>query len=287
MKIAVTGASGYLGHFVMNGLRHAGHDVLALSRQPFANHHHVEYELGDAPEICGMDAVVHCAFSHVPGKYRGGEGDDPEGFRLLNVDGSITLFKAAKAQGVRRLIFLSSRAVYGPKPAGTVLTEDTPCTPDTLYGEAKLEAEEALLAMADVGFQPTALRATGVYGAAYPQGWHKWRGLFEEFENGHPIEPRQGTEVHGHDMTAAINLLLTAPKAPRIANLSDILVDRHDVLREYADFAGLTLPLPARVDETFNVMDCTALRSIGWQPGGRKRLTEFLSGLRKSAPQGA
>lgn len=127
MKIAVTGASGYLGHFVLNGLKRAGHDVLALSRQPCSSHDHVEYQLGDAPDIAGMDAVVHCAFSHVPGKYRGGEGDDPDGFRMLNVDGSITLFQAAKAQGINRLVFLSSRAVYGPQDG--MLREDTPCAP--------------------------------------------------------------------------------------------------------------------------------------------------------------
>ncbi len=277
MKIAVTGASGYLGHFVLNGLKRAGHDVLALSRQPCSSHDHVEYQLGDAPDIAGMDAVVHCAFSHVPGKYRGGEGDDPDGFRMLNVDGSITLFQAAKAQGIDRLVFLSSRAVYGPRDG--ILREDTPCAPDTLYGQIKWEAEAALLGLADAGFHPTTLRATGIYGAAYPQGWHKWRGLFEDFEKGTTLAPRQGTEVHGDDMADAINLILTAKKPPKIANLSDILLDRRDLLAEYANLRGQTRPLPEPATETPNVMTCEVLRNMGWQPGGRARLTKFLSSL--------
>lgn len=278
MKIAVTGASGYLGHFVLNGLKRAGHDVLALSRQPCASHDHVEYQLGDAPDIAGMDAVVHCAFSHVPGKYRGGEGDDPDGFRMLNVDGSITLFKAAKAQGVDRMIFLSSRAVYGSGHDG-MLHEETQCAPDTLYGQIKWEAEAALFALADAGFHPTSLRATGIYGSAYPQGWHKWRGLFEEFENGADLPPRQGTEVHGDDMAEAINLILSAKKPPKIANLSDILLDRRDLLSEYAALRGANRPLPEAASETPNVMSCEVLKGMGWQPGGRERLTEFLQSL--------
>lgn len=279
MKIAVTGASGYLGHFVMNGLKRAGHDVLALSRQPCASHDHVEYQLGDAPDMAGVDAVVHCAFSHVPGKYRGGEGDDPEGFRMLNVDGSITLFKAAKAQGISRLIFLSSRAVYGTHPNGVTLAEHTPCAPDTLYGQVKWEAEVALLALADAGFHPTTLRATGIYGAAYPQGWHKWRGLFEEFEQGAELPPRQGTEVHGEDFADAVNLILGAAKPPQIANVSDILLDRRDLLAEYAALRSANRPLPNAAASTPNVMTCDVLKELGWRPSGRDRLTAFLQSL--------
>ena len=53
------------------------------------------YKLGERPDLAGIGAVVHCAFAHVPGRYRGGEGDDPEGFRRANLDGSLALIRAA------------------------------------------------------------------------------------------------------------------------------------------------------------------------------------------------
>jgi UDP-glucose 4-epimerase len=46
--------------------------------------------------FAGTDAVVHAAFDHLPGRYRGGEGDDPARFRRINLDGSVRLFESAK-----------------------------------------------------------------------------------------------------------------------------------------------------------------------------------------------
>ena len=46
--------------------------------------------------------LVHAALEHVPGRYRGGEGDDPPRFWQLNVDGSVALLAAAREAGVAR-----------------------------------------------------------------------------------------------------------------------------------------------------------------------------------------
>ena len=289
--VLISGATGTVGRFVAEALLKDGADVVAMGRTwPPAGFFSkpVEWVTGGldpdhdhAPAFAGVDVFVHCAFAHVPGRYRGGEGDDPDGFRRANVDGTLALMRAAKTAGVRRAVFLSSRAVYGPHPPGTVLTEEAVCTPDTLYGEAKLAVEYALAAMASDAFLPIVLRATGVYGPTGPGKAHKWADLFADFAAGTPIASRVGTEVHGDDLASAVRLLATRPAADLtrfgaapVFNVSDILLDRHDLLAAYAAATGIAHAPPPRADVTgFNAMDCTRLRGLGWRPRGTLDLT--------------
>ncbi|TKA94620.1 NAD(P)-dependent oxidoreductase [Cereibacter changlensis] len=280
MRIAITGATGFVGRFLTEAALRAGHEVTVLGRQPglfSAPVAHLAYDLRQKPPpLDGHDALIHAAFLHEPGRYRGGEGDDPAGFRAANLDGTLRLFEAA--QGCERVLFLSSRAVYGDHPPGTLLTEATPLRPDTLYGELKAEAEAALEALPVAS---ASLRATGVYGPAGPGRAHKWTALFEKFRAGAPIAPRVATEVHGDDLAAAALLLLEAP-AESIGgawNVSDLLLDQRDLLAEVVCVAGGP-ELPARADAALvNVMDCSRLRSLGWRPGGWDRLRKAIPGL--------
>ncbi|MDN3719599.1 SDR family oxidoreductase [Roseibium salinum] len=194
------------------------------------------------------DALVHCALSHVPGKYRGGEGDDPHGFIRLNAEGTQRLFDAARSAGVRHSVFLSSRAVYSDAGDWAVLKEDAETKPGTLYGQVKLAGEEALKMVCGAGFRGTVFRVTGVYGTPPGTQSHKWSGLFDAFERGEAVAPRLATEVHGEDLAEAVALVLRMrPDAPfEVFNVSDILLDRRDLLGLYAGIKGLTGLLPAR-----------------------------------------
>lgn len=285
MRIAVTGGTGLVGRFIVEDALARGDRVATLSRRApdatacTAGLEHLPYLLGgDIPDLAGFDALVHCAFLHVPGRYRGGEGDDPEGFRRANVDGSNALFEAAAAAGVGRAVFLSSRAVYGPKPGGETLTEATPCTPESLYGEVKLAGEAAL---AESGLDGVSLRATGVYGPAGPGQRHKWADLFASARRGEMPAPRIGSEVHGADLATAVRLMLDTSPADRggdVFNVSDLLLDRRELLQTWSEVTGQDVALPEAADATvFNEMDCTALRRLGWQPGGWARLRETLA----------
>ncbi len=204
MRLALTGAGGLVGRFIAEAARAAGHSLVILARSPLpgADEHRPYDLLGPLPPLADVDALIHCAFQHVPGRYRGGEGQDPEGFRRANLEGSLRLFEAMRG---RRILFLSSRAVFDGYGPGTLLTEAMPPCPESLYGQVKAEAEVALFAEGGAS-----LRATGVYG---PGPDHKWRVLFEDFRAGRPIEPRVATEVHGADLAAAA--LLPAREAGR------------------------------------------------------------------------
>ena len=289
MNVLVTGGTGYAGRFIVEALLAAGHAVSVSGRsRPEDNVFSgpVDFLSGDLdPENAspalfeGCDAFVHAAFHHVPGKFRGGEGDDPQSFRRLNVDGSLALFEAAKKAGVGRAVFLSSRAVYGTQLPGSVLTEETEPHPDTLYGEVKRSVEQGIAAMAGETFLPATLRVTGIYGPAGPGRRHKWADLFADFEAGSDIAPRVGTEVHGDDMAAAVRLMLEGDAdairaAGSLFNVSDILLDRHDLLAGYAILTGCANPLPERADApAYNAMDCSRLEALRWTPQGRLDLS--------------
>lgn len=294
-RIIVSGASGYIGRFIVEWFLEAGHQVLVLGRkapQPDFFSKPVLFQsmsLSQAdydPSIfAGFDGFVHAGFHHVPGKYRGGEGDDPHAFIRLNHHGSMQLFNAVKAACVPRAVFLSTRAVYGTQEPGVNLYETQEPKPDTLYGEVKLRTERALEDLVGENFLPIILRATGVYGPANPPLKHKWADLFQDFENGKEIAPRVGTEVYGEDLANAVGLLLDASandirraanheKAP-VFNVSDILLDRRELLETYADAKRVRKDkLPARANaDHYNAMDCTRLKSLGWKPSGKLDLS--------------
>lgn len=294
MTTLVSGGTGTVGRFVVEALLHAGRDVRVMGRKPPSDGFFsapvgfVEGSLDPARDqsaaFVGVRHVVHAAFDHAPGKYRGGEGDDPATFRRRNIDGSVALFEAAKRAGVERSIFLSSRAVYGVQPPGAKLTEDTEPRPDTLYGDVKLEAERALAALSDNRFSGVSLRVTGVYGPAGHGQPHKWADLFRDYLAGRPIAPRHATEVHGADVAAAVLLALDAPSVQSVLNVSDIVVDRRDLLRLVQQITGCPHPLPPASSEPLNEMNTDRLCAMGWRPGGINLLRRSVPALLAGAP---
>lgn len=283
MRVALTGGTGIVGRFVLAACRSAGDRVTLLGRRPVPGAECLPYELGGRlPDLSGQDALVHCAFSHVAGRYRGGEGDDPAGFEAANLAGSLRLFEAAAEAGLGRILFLSSRAVYGGYPPGTRLLEAMEPRPDTLYGEVKARAEAALAELPG----GMSLRATGVYGPPGPDGAHKWRDLFEDFAAGRPIAPRVATEVHGADLGVAARLLLaTGPRGGRVFNASDLVLDRRDLLADWARISGRAGALPERAEAgAVSEMDCARLRALGWRPAGRAGLEAALARIAGAPP---
>lgn len=267
MRVALTGASGLVGGFVLNAAQAAGHSVTRLDRG-------TGFRLGDEPDLSGHDALIHCAFAHVPGLYRGGEGDDPEQFYRLNADGTKRLFDAAVRDGVRQVVFLSSRAVHDGHAPGTTLPDGLPARPANLYGRVKAAAEAYLASLPVTG---TSIRATGVYG---PGAANKWQGLFDDYRSGRPVPPRVATEVHGDDLAAAILLVLDARTGLGAVNCSDLILDRHDLLNQVRLLTGCPHSLPDRADPSpLRVQICDGLRGLGWIPGGMAKLRATLPGL--------
>ncbi len=280
-RTIVSGGTGYVGRFVVERLLNEGHGVTAIGRnKPAKEFYSIPVEFGQdsldsvessAQLFAGAQFFVHCAFDHLPGRYRGGEGADPGGFMRRNLDATLARFRAAKEAGVRGAVFLSSRAVYGDQSAGTDLTETTPTKPNSLYGEMKLATEQGLAELADAAFQTVSLRVTGVYGPPPPGRVHKWAGLVADHIAGKPVASRCGTEVHGDDVAWAALIALTAKLQDphEVFCVSDIVVDNADIVSLVNEATGIERALPERADASrLNVMNCTKLKALGWRPGG-------------------
>lgn len=281
MRVAVTGATGIVGQFVVARLLREGCDVAALVRPatdsegPPRHVERIDGHLGDPTALDTLvhraDRLVHCAFHHVPGRYRGGEGDDVPGFWRVNLGGTIDLLEAAARAGAGRTVLMSSRGVFGAPVEGPV-GDAHPTSPTTHYGALKAATE----ALAGVYPNVAVLRPTGVYGIVRPPARTKWLGLAEDIVAERRVEEsRAGTEVHGEDVADAVWRLLTAPSgavAGRVFNCSDLEVDTRGIVRRMQAALGRTGPVPPAAPPVGNVLRCEALQALGWRPGGETRL---------------
>src|SRR5262245_55323542 len=124
MRIAVTGATGFLGRYIVAALADAGHDLRAWHRAGSdrsgfegiaARLEWLAGELGDDAAaqrlVVGCDAVVHAALDRPSAGFRGAEGDVVR-FVQRNVVGTLKLIEAARAAGVGRFVFISTCAVH-------------------------------------------------------------------------------------------------------------------------------------------------------------------------------
>lgn len=294
MKVLVSGGTGLVGRYVVEALLSGGFDVTVGGRfHPPANYFSRPVQFRSMsldPDFDPIEAFddtyvfVHAAFDHVAGKYRGGEGDDPARFRRLNLDGTVRLFDAARRAGVRRVVFLSSRAVYDGIAPGLPLVETAELHPTSLYGEVKLLAEQVLTDMSGPGFAGSSLRLTGVYGHLRP---NKWDGLFADYLAGRSVPARAGSEVHGRDVGQAVRLMLesdTAKVGGEEFNVSDIVTDSHEILSALKSATGSRYPLPQLADKSLVAeMVTDKIRTLGWKPGGLSLLESTVHCLADSA----
>lgn len=290
MTVLVSGGSGLVGRYIVNGLLAAGYKVRVGGRtSPPADWFSapvdfvplsLDPDLEQSGSFDGATAFVHAAFDHLPGRYRGGEGDDAARFRRLNLDGTLRLFQTARSTGVRRCVFLSSRAVYDGLTQGAPLAETAVLSPTSLYGQVKLETEMALARLTGPDFATASLRLTGVYGDLRP---NKWDELFADYLSGEVILPRLGTEVHGRDVASAVQIMLESD-AQRVAgrsfNVSDLVVDVADILAPLKTKTSCRHPLPKASDITaVRDMSVDGMQHLGWRPAGKALLNQTLKTL--------
>jgi nucleoside-diphosphate-sugar epimerase len=153
-RIAVTGCAGFIGSRIVLALAEAGHGVKGIVEPGDASGpsgvplHAVDIRTGDglAAAFSGADAVIHLAArNHI---LRETAKDPLSEYRRVNVDGTRNVARAAREQGVRLFIHVSSIKAMG-EGTGEILDETTPCRPSTPYGISKLESEEGVRAEAD------------------------------------------------------------------------------------------------------------------------------------------
>ena len=180
MKILITGASGFIGSFIVEEALRRGFETWAAvrgssSRQFLTDEriHFIELNLSSEEQLCEQlkdhqfDYVVHAA-----GVTKCLNKAD---FHRINTEGTQNLVRAiiALKMPLRRFVYISSLSIMGAireQQPYTEILESDEARPNTAYGQSKLEAEQWLASLLSRtggvggGFPYVILRPTGVYG---------------------------------------------------------------------------------------------------------------------------
>lgn len=177
-KILVTGAAGFIGSHTTDRLLAEGHEVLGVDNLRTGHRRNLEaalrstafqLEIADVAEDGVLDALVARfkpdAIIHLAALVSVQESiQDPALNHRLNVTATELVAAAARAHGVKRIVFASSAAIYGDTTA-LPIDEETPKQPISPYGEAKLASEKILLnAAADGALVARCQRYFNVFG---------------------------------------------------------------------------------------------------------------------------
>jgi threonine 3-dehydrogenase len=190
MKVLITGAGGQIGHDLIGALIGHGHDVTATDLAPRPpTHAHAEgsdwhrLDVTHAGEVHHLftevrpDLVIHLAAIL---SARGEQ--DPQLAYEVNETGTWNVLEASRRAKVKRLVFTSSIAVFGPLPSGPLpdpTPDDVALHPTTMYGVTKVSGE--LLCeyyRLRYGIDCRGVRFPGLISAAMPGGGSSDYALF-------------------------------------------------------------------------------------------------------------
>jgi nucleoside-diphosphate-sugar epimerase len=292
MKIAITGATGFLGRYIVDHLVNAGHTCRcwyrsSSDRSGFENYgdnlEWIEGGLNDPQAtdalVEGMDAVVHAALYHPGGAFRGMEVDLVD-YVDKNVTGSIRLMQTAKNTGVDRFVFISTCAVHEIVLEDRPLDETHPLWATHHYGAHKAAIEKFVHSFGLGEKYPIcALRPTGIYGLAHPPEQSKWFDLIKQVKAGQDIESSKGgKEVHAADVAKAVVILLQAEGiAGQSYNCYDMYIADQDVARIAKELTGSSSNIAHQNKGPKNQIITDKIQSLGMKFGGEERLRQTVS----------
>jgi len=255
--VSISGGAGFLGLHLARRVLADGGSVRTLDVAPLDDRElerGVEEVRGDirserdvAALVAGADVVIHAAAALPIQSSR-------EAIRSVNVEGTATVLAAALTAGVRRVVLISSTAVYGV-PVKHPIEEDDPLVGVGWYGESKIEAEQLAGEFGRRGLEVVVIRPKTFIG---PERLGVFEILFDWIREGRRI-PILGDGGNLYQLLAVEDLVdavarsFSAPAAGMAINVgAGSFATVRDDLQALIDHAGSgsrLLPVPVRPAE--------------------------------------
>ena len=255
--VSISGGAGFLGLHLARRVLADGGSVRTLDVAPLDDRElerGVEEVRGDirserdvAALVAGADVVIHAAAALPIQSSR-------EAIRSVNVEGTATVLAAALTAGVRRVVLISSTAVYGV-PVKHPIEEDDPLVGVGWYGESKIEAEQLAGEFGRRGLEVVVIRPKTFIG---PERLGVFEILFDWIREGRRI-PILGDGGNLYQLLAVEDLVdavarsFTAPAAGLAINVGagsfGTVRDDLQALIDHAGSGSRLLPVPVRPAE--------------------------------------
>ena len=221
MKILVTGASGFIGSFIVEMGLDKGYSLWAGMRGsssrkflPDERINFVELDFSSKERLTEQLSVfkaAHGAWDYIVHAAGVTKCLDKKDFFKVNYEGTKNFVDALTAVGMqpRKFIYLSSLSVFGPlrekQPYTPIMESDTPA-PNTVYGESKVLAERYI--MEHAAFPYIIMRPTGVYGPRERDYYQMAVSIKKHIDFAVGYKPQVITFIYVKDLVKAIYLAM-------------------------------------------------------------------------------
>ncbi|HVI48618.1 MAG TPA: NAD-dependent epimerase/dehydratase family protein [Chitinophaga sp.] len=248
MKIAITGATGYIGSVLTPLLLEAGHELRLLARRQQFSREGITFVYGTLLDeaaigqlVSGADAVIHLAAMI-------SVSDRPDGTMFhVNTTGTRILAAAAKAAGVKRFLHLSSVTAYNQYPYDTPLDEYRGPSDALQYGydHSKAVSQAIALEYNGNGMEVLALAPTAVIGPYDRQPSLIGKAVINIYRGRIPALFPGGVDfVDVRDVTDAIIQALTKGKGGEAYLLSGCWLSLTELSEQIGKAKGKKISLP-------------------------------------------
>lgn len=276
MKLLVTGAASFVGAELRRQCALRGIDVFGIDTAAEAGDGTLKADIRDPglaalmPE--GIDAAIHLAAVARDTDCR----DDPVLCFDVNVTGTVNVFRAAHAKGIKQLIFASSEWIYGGLASVPAKREDDAIDPFALaseYALSKLAGEAALKQCHQrAGMAVTVLRFGIIYGPRRGN-WSAVESLLARVADGGVVEVGSGRTARGFVYVTDVARAILAAVGRSGFETYNIQADRPITLREVVETSASILGRRCELVETDpgnpsvrNISSALARDRLGWHP---------------------
>jgi nucleoside-diphosphate-sugar epimerase len=292
-RIAITGATGFVGRNVIPALQSAGHDVVPLNRAangPGSRAYDFSMPVAELrTALKGCTSVLHLA-ARVHVLAEANDQSTIEACLAANCAATARLAEAAAAEGIGHFIYLSTAKVYGEKSHDLPFTVGRPEAPQGPYAISKWRAEQTLQDLAGrAGFALSIIRPPLIHGPGVKANLQALARIARS-----PIPLPFGAIQNRRSLLGTTNLasllkalLLRSDKAPLTLNASDgedvsttklvqLLAEAHGqrakllpvpqiLLRAILSAVGRT-DLVGRLLDDFQIDIAATTRALDWRP---------------------